>query len=105
MKAHPVTGERLCQPLHSLEAVRSVIRHHHERWNGSGYPDGLAGDRIPLTAQILGMVDVYDALITRRPYKPPFPPEDALEILQREAARDLWDPKLMADFTRLVRKG
>lgn len=104
MKAHPVTGEQLCQPLHSLDAVRSSIRHHHERWNGSGYPDGLAGDAIPLAAQILGMVDVYDALVTRRPYKPPFTREESLDILQREAARDLWNPKLLPEFLRLVRE-
>ena len=105
MKAHPVTGERLCQPLHSLDAVRSAVRHHHERWNGSGYPDGLAADAIPLNAQILGMVDVYDALITRRPYKPPFTREESLDILQREGARDLWNPKLLAEFLRMAREG
>ena len=105
MKAHSVAGERLCQPLHSLEAVRSVIRHHHERWDGSGYPDGFAGDAIPLTAQIIGLVDVYDALITRRPYKPPFPPAEARAILQKEAARGLWNPELLAEFLRPVREG
>jgi putative two-component system response regulator len=105
MKAHPVTGEQLCQPLHSLGDVRPVIRHHHERWDGSGYPDGLAGNAIPLTAQILGLVDVYDALVTRRPYKPPFTREEAQDILGKEGARDLWEPKLLAEFLRLVRDG
>ena len=105
MKAHPLTGERLCQPLHSLDAVRPVIRHHHERWDGSGYPDGLAGDAIPLTAQILGLVDVYDALVTRRPYKPPLTREETLAILEKEGARDLWDAKLLAEFLRLAREG
>lgn len=105
MKAHPIVGERLCQPLQSLDAVRTVIRHHHERWDGSGYPDGLSGDGIPLTAQILGLVDVFDALITRRPYKAPFPREEAVEILEKEAAVDLWEPKLLAEFIRLVKEG
>lgn len=105
MKAHPIAGERLCQPLQSLDAVRTVIRHHHERWDGSGYPDGLSGDGIPLTAQILGLVDVFDALITRRPYKAPFPREEAVEILEKEAAVDLWEPKLLAEFIRLVKEG
>ncbi|MFQ5521350.1 MAG: HD-GYP domain-containing protein, partial [Candidatus Methylomirabilia bacterium] len=82
-----------------------VIRHHHERWNGSGYPDGLAGDAIPLTVQILGLVDVYDALVTRRPYKPPFAREEAMKILQKEAADDLWNPKLLDEFLRLIRDG
>lgn len=105
MKVHPVMGERLCQPLHSLDAVRPVIRHHHERWDGSGYPDGLAGDMIPLTAQILGLVDVYDALVTWRPYKPPFTPREARQILQKEAAQGLWNPTLLAEFLGLVPRG
>jgi putative two-component system response regulator len=104
MKAHSVIGARLCLHLHSLDAVRPGIRYHHERWDGSGYPDGLTGDAIPLAAQILGMVDVYDALVTRRPYKPPFPREEALEVVQREAARDLWNPHLLVEFVRLVRE-
>lgn len=102
MKVHAVMGERLCQPLHSLDAVRPVIRHHHERWDGSGYPDGLAGDAIPLPAQILGLVDVYDALVNCRPYKPPFTPKEARAILQKEAAQGLWNPELLAEFLRLV---
>lgn len=103
MRAHPVTGEQLCQPLHSLDTVRPVIRHHHERWDGSGYPDGLAGDAIPLTAQILGLVDVFDALTTQRPYKPPFSREESVKILEKEGVNDLWEPKLLAEFLRLVR--
>jgi len=105
MQAHPVTGEQLCQPLHSLDPVRPVIRHHHERWDGSGYPDGLAGDAIPLTAQILGLVDVFDALITQRPYKPAFTREESVTILQKEGTKDLWEPRLLAEFLRLVREG
>ncbi|MFQ5829000.1 MAG: HD-GYP domain-containing protein [Candidatus Methylomirabilia bacterium] len=104
MQAHPAIGDRLCEPLHSLDQVRLVIRHHHERWNGSGYPDGLAADAIPLPAQILGLVDVYDALITRRPYKLPFSPEKALKILQKEAAEDLWNPALLSEFLQLMRR-
>ncbi len=105
MRAHPVTGEQLCQPLNSLAAVRPVIRHHHERWDGSGYPDGLAGDGIPLTAQILGLVDVFDALTTQRPYKPPFTREESVKILEKEGVNDFWEPKLLAEFLRLVREG
>ncbi|MFQ5899587.1 MAG: HD-GYP domain-containing protein [Candidatus Methylomirabilia bacterium] len=105
METHSVVGDQLCQPLHSLDQVRLVIRHHHERWNGSGYPDGLAGESIPLPVQILGLVDVYDALVTRRPYKPPFSREEAIKILEKEAANDLWNPKLLAEFLRLIRDG
>ena len=105
MKAHPVTGEQLCHPLHSLDAVRPVIRHHHERWDGSGYPDGLSGDAIPQTAQILGLVDVFAALTTQRPYKPPFTREESVKILEKEGANALWEPRLLAEFLRLAREG
>ena len=70
MRLHPVTGENICKPLKSLRDVLPIIRHHHEHWDGSGYPDGLQGDEIPLLARILQVVDVYDALRTARPYKP-----------------------------------
>src|SRR6185312_7676218 len=70
MKRHPITGENICKPLKSLRLVLPIIRHHHEHWNGTGYPDGLAGRRIPILSRILQVVDVYDALRTERPYKP-----------------------------------
>ncbi|MGH9649230.1 MAG: HD domain-containing phosphohydrolase, partial [Terriglobales bacterium] len=69
MKQHPVTGESICKPLKSLRLVTPIIRHHHEHWDGSGYPDRLRGERIPLLARVLQVVDVYDALRTERPYK------------------------------------
>ena len=71
MKSHTTVGDSLCGNLRSLDSVRPIIRHHHERYDGSGYPDGLAGDEIPLVAQIMGVVDVYDAVTTRRPYQGP----------------------------------
>ena len=71
MKSHTTVGDSLCGNLRSLESVRPIIRHHHERYDGSGYPDGLVGDAIPLVAQIIGVVDVYDAVTTRRPYQGP----------------------------------
>src|SRR5262249_24228606 len=67
MEQHPVIGENICKPLKSLRRVLPIIRHHHEHWNGSGYPDGLAGEDIPLLARVLQVVDVYDALRTARP--------------------------------------
>src|SRR5574337_1158396 len=70
IRTHPVIGERICKPLKSLKFVLPVIRHHHERWDGGGYPDGLRGQEIPLTARIIQVVDIYDALTTARPYKP-----------------------------------
>jgi putative two-component system response regulator len=84
MQQHPVIGDRLCGQMRSLRQVRPIIRHHHERLDGSGYPDGLKGDAIPLVAQIMGIVDVYDAITTSRPYKAAATPEQAYEELMGE---------------------
>lgn len=96
MKQHTVIGDRLCGQLRSLLRVRPIVRHHHERLDGSGYPDGLGGDAIPLLAQILSVVDVFDALTTERPYKAALSHADAFAELRREASlgwrrRDLVD--------------
>lgn len=84
MQQHAEIGDRLCGDLRSLNRVRGIIRHHHERLDGSGYPDALRGDEIPLLAQIIGIVDVYDALTTDRPYHSALPPQAAFEALRRE---------------------
>ncbi len=78
---HTVVGADLCSGLRSLRPVVPIIRHHHERLDGSGYPDGLVGDGIPLLAQIIGVVDIYDALRTTRPYRAPLKSEQAFEYL------------------------
>ncbi len=101
MREHPVIGERICQPLQSMRAVLPIIRHHHERWNGSGYPDGLAGPGIPLTARILQVADIFDALTTPRPYHQPLHPAEALIVLRQETARRLSDARLVELFQRL----
>jgi len=98
MKQHPLQGEEICRPIRSLKAVLPIIRHHHERLDGSGYPDGLAGDAIPLTARVLQVVDVFDALITERPYKGAMTPAMALDVLREEADRGWWDPGIVAAF-------
>ena len=103
MRDHPVVGERICQGLKSLRLVLPVIRHHHERWNGSGYPDGLAGEDIPLTARILQVVDVFDALTTDRPYRRATSTSDALGALRQERARGWWDGAVVAAWETLVR--
>jgi putative two-component system response regulator len=72
MRSHTIKGEEICRPMKSLAPVLPIIRNHHERWDGSGYPDGLQGEGIPLLARILQVADIYDALITERPYKPAF---------------------------------
>lgn len=98
MRLHTVRGEEICRPMKSLAPVLPIIRHHHERWDGSGYPDGLKGDQIPLLARILQVVDIYDALTTARPYKVANTHEDSLEVLQSEADRGWRDPELISLF-------
>jgi putative two-component system response regulator len=85
MKKHPDIGDSLCAPLQSLRRVRPIIRCHHERLDGSGYPQGLKGDEVPLLAQIVGIADVFDALTSPRPYRPALAVEDAARHLLEEA--------------------
>jgi putative two-component system response regulator len=87
MKRHPDIGDSLCAPLQSLRRVRPIVRGHHERIDGSGYPDGLRGDDVPLLAQIVGVVDVYDALTSARSYRPAWPHEDAVNYLRSEVKK------------------
>lgn len=105
MREHPVLGERICAPLKSFRSVLPIIRHHHEKLDGSGYPDGLKGDQIPVTARVLQIVDVYDALTTVRPYKPAFSITDALQTMKTEVARGWWDPLIFDEFERFIRSG
>jgi cyclic di-GMP phosphodiesterase len=105
MREHPVVGERICAPLKSFRLVLPIIRHHHEKLDGSGYPDGLRGDAIPITARILQIVDVYDALTTERPYKRAFSITDALQTMKEEVAKGWWDPHIFEQFEQLMRSG
>ena len=98
MKQHPLIGEKICAPMQSLRDVLPIIRHHHEHWDGSGYPDGLKGEEIPLLARALQTVDVYDALTTSRPYKPALSHAETEATMRREAARGLWDARLVDEF-------
>ena len=104
MKLHTVIGERLCGELHSLRRVRPIVRHHHEHLDGSGYPDGLRGDAIPMLAQIMGIVDVYDALTTRRPYRHAMKPEQAFELLLQEVAKGWRRRDLVEAFIDLCQR-
>ena len=104
MKKHPERGEEICRPLRSLRSVLPIIRHHHEHWNGSGYPDGLTGEDIPLLARILQVVDVYDALRTSRPYKPALSHAEAEQMMRKEAEEGLWDKKLVGEFFSMLQK-
>src|ERR1022692_4860873 len=102
IRDHSVVGERICAPLKSFRFVLPIIRHHHEKLDGSGYPDGLRGDAIPITARILQIVDVYDALTTDRPYKKAFSVTEALQTMREEVAKGWWDPHIFAQFEQLV---
>ena len=102
MEQHSVAGERICSPLRSFRHVLPIIRHHHEKWDGSGYPDGLKREQIPLTARILQVTDVYDALTTDRPYRKALPMEKALAIMREEMNRGWWDRSILDEFEAVV---
>jgi putative two-component system response regulator len=101
MRSHAQRGEEICRPLQSLRPVLPIIRGHHERWDGSGYPDGLRGNQIPLLARITQVADIYDALISTRPYKRALPPSEALRIIQEETDKGWRDPEIVDQFFRL----
>ncbi|MBI4463179.1 MAG: HD domain-containing protein, partial [Acidobacteria bacterium] len=101
IREHPVVGEKICKPLKSFRLVLPIIRHHHEKLDGSGYPDGLKGDDIPVTARVLQIVDVYDALTTERPYKRALSPSEALEVLKNEVGKGWWNPSLFLKFSQM----
>jgi putative two-component system response regulator len=105
VRQHPAIGENICAPLKSLRRVLPVIRHHHERMDGSGYPDGLSGHEIPLMARILQIADIYDALITVRPYRGALSSADALETLNREAGNGWLDASLVWKFSQICGRG
>jgi HD-GYP domain-containing protein (c-di-GMP phosphodiesterase class II) len=101
MRTHPVLGHEICLPLASLDHGLNAIRHHHERWDGRGYPDGLAGEAIPLRARIMAIADAYDAMTSDRPYRNGFTPLRAQAIL-REGAGSQWDPALVDAFVAML---
>ena len=102
MKQHTIRGEEICRPMKSLAQVLPIIRSHHERWDGSGYPDGLSGENIPLLARILQIIDIFDALITERTYKRAFSVEEATRVLEDEVVRGWRDPELVSLFISLL---
>ena len=103
MQAHTTIGERLCGELRSLRPVRAIVRHHHERLDGTGYPDRLRGDAIPLTAQIVGIVDAYDAMSTNRPYRAALGEDRACSELLRDAREGRLNPEIVRRFLDLDR--
>jgi len=102
MEQHTVIGEGICAPLRSFRHVLPIIRHHHEKQDGSGYPDGLKGAQVPLTARILQITDIYDALTTDRPYRKALPQEKAFAIMREEVKRGWWDGSILDEFEAVV---
>ncbi len=102
MRQHPAFGESICAPLKSFRLVLPIIRHHHEKLDGSGYPDGLKGDQIPLAARIMTVVDVYDALTTERPYHAAMSSEKTLELMGQEVQKGWRDPHIFSEFRNLL---
>src|SRR6201984_2306 len=102
MERHTVVGAGICSPLKSFRSVLPIIRHHHEKMDGSGYPDGLKGDAIPLTARILQTVDIYDALTTDRPYRKALAPQRAFALIREEVKRGWWDSALVDELEAMV---
>lgn len=104
MRQHPVIGAQLCSPLHTMHRTLEIVRHHHEKWDGTGYPDRLAGSDIPLLARVFQILDVYDGLSHERPYKSALPVDEVVAIMEQETADGCWDPDLMERFLRIVRE-
>jgi putative two-component system response regulator len=97
MREHPEIGERICDPLRMSRDFTPIIRHHHERWDGLGYPDGLKGEGIPLGARIVSLADAFDAIVRGRPYRAPRSAEEAFDELRRHAGKQ-FDPGLVPLF-------
>lgn len=101
MESHPVVGVRILAPITAYGDVLDIVRHHHERWDGAGYPDRLAGHDIPLLARVLAVADIYDAVTSDRPYRPGWNPTEAADHLRREAGRGV-DPRIATCFLALL---
>ena len=101
-KKHTIIGERICKPLHSLREVLPAIRHHHERWDGNGFPDGLKGEDIPLPARVLSIVDSFDAMFSERLYREGRTAFEVLEVMREEKDLGQWDPVLLEHFIEMT---
>jgi len=102
IRMHPTQGAKICEKLKSVRGAIPVIRHHHEKMDGSGYPDKLGGDEIPLLARIMTIVDIYDALTTTRSYRKRLPDDIALNIMWEEANKGWWDKNILNEFQKMI---
>jgi putative two-component system response regulator len=105
IKMHPTQGAKICEKLKTMRGAIPVIKHHHERMDGTGYPDQLSGQEIPLLARIMTVVDIYDALTTTRSYRKRLPHDVALEIMWDEAKKGWWDKEVLGEFQEMIEKG
>ncbi len=103
IRLHPGQGAKICEKLKSIRGAIPVIRSHHERMDGTGYPDHLSGEEIPLLARVMTIVDIYDALTTTRSYRKRLPPEVALEIMWDETNKGWWDKRVLNEFEGMLR--
>jgi putative nucleotidyltransferase with HDIG domain len=104
IRSHPARGCEICKSLKSLQNALPIIRHHHERVDGKGYPDGISLEEISVGARIVAIVDSYDAMTSSRPYRKGIPPSEAIKIFEREKGLGQWDPELTDQWIALVNK-
>jgi putative two-component system response regulator len=102
IKTHTVLGEELCTPLFSMRRILPAIRHHHERWDGTGFPDGLSGQDIPIMARILAIIDTFDAMVSVRPYRDRRSVSVSLETMESERYSGQWDSELVGYFLEMM---
>jgi putative two-component system response regulator len=101
MRSHTIIGDNLLEPIDLLAAVRPIVRHHHERWDGLGYPDGLAGEEIPFGARIMAVADAVEAMSARRVYREPLSEPEIVRELERGRGTQ-WDPQIVDVVLRLI---
>ena len=104
MKNHPLYGDRIFGDSEFFRLAREITRWHHENWDGTGYPDGLKGEAIPISARLVRLADTYDALVMKRPYKRPWPDQAAYDEIVKHSGT-YFDPKVVEAFKRLFEKG
>ena len=103
MQQHPLYAYNILAPIISLRQALDIPLYHHERWDGSGYPYGLKGEQIPLSARLFAVVDVYDALTSDRPYRSAWPQSQAIEYIREQAGKQ-FDPQVVVHFLELIKE-